>query len=112
MRTWRSYLIAGGVVAVTALVGFLIYWEASEPSTGVVIEKRYFPAWETAGYFTQSCMTTDKGQMRCTLTWVPPVYHPECYEVAYYNESAGRGGDTCVAPTEYALYEIGTEYPR
>lgn len=94
---WACGLLLAGVLVVA---GCAIHDEATEPETGVVTAKEYHAAW------TQ--MSCAGKPLICT-----PIHHPECWEVRYHNESAGRGGDACVPESDYrSRYPIGAPFPE
>lgn len=86
------------VAIVLCLVGWFIWSEITEPTSGTVTGLDYSPP-----YISSSC--TGK-PLHCSTT-----YYPECYEVDYA-DSDGAKGDDCVAPNEFPLYRVGDHFPR
>jgi hypothetical protein len=108
---WAKIGFTGFVTLVLGLIGFGIFWMFTAPTTGTVTGRTYRAPWTSAGYSSTVCTSTDKGQMHCTTTYIPPIYHPECYEIDFHNKEANRNGSACVPASQFDNYEPGSRYP-
>lgn len=87
------------VAGIVAAIGYAIYQEETEPTSGTVTKIEYQRPW------TQTNCTTVGKTTTCT-----PIHHPECYRIEY--DHGDDWGDACVSPVEYQLYRIGDHYPK
>lgn len=80
-------------------IGYAVYHEINEPTSGTVTKLEYEPAVTTV-----TCTQSGK------VTVCTPHTTPECYRVEYDNGS--DWGDACVAPNVFPLYRKGDHYPK
>lgn len=92
--------VVGAIIAgVIIWIGYAIYHEINEPTSGTVTKVEYEPATTTVTC-TQSGKTTV-----CT-----PHTTPECYRIEYDN--GDDWGDACVSSWQFRQYRPGDHYPR
>jgi hypothetical protein len=97
--------LVGAVII--GIVIWLVVACINTPSTGVVIGKRYHPAYTSTSWH---CMSRDsKGN--CSLNMPQSDYHPESWELCLRNMEQDKEGCRSVDQVDYHKYEIGQWYP-
>lgn len=90
----KAFNVVVGIVvlAVVAVLGYVIWYEVNDPGHGTITGKRHNSMYVTCSGKPIICTT-----------------HPECYRI-YYTDGH-HDGDACVTPLEYDRYRVGEQFP-